>query len=86
MELKFASTQLPNIRTLMRGTQKAALLDYHEAGGTRRFALAYCQGETFVWDTSGLALAIRGDGFGWNSSCKLESPEFRSWLKRMLTS
>lgn len=85
IEIKYADTKHPNMRSLMRGTQKAALLDYYEAGGARRFGLAYCGGEAYLWDTSGLALAIREDGFGWNDYCSLASPEFRGWLKRMLT-
>jgi hypothetical protein len=85
IELKYTGTLLPNLRSLARGTQKAALLEYHEAGGRRRFALCYAGGTVYLWNTVQFAKALRGDGRGWTASCELKSPVFRAWLHRELT-
>jgi hypothetical protein len=85
IELKYAGTVEPNLRSLARGSQKSALLDYYEAGGRRRFALCYTQGRVFFWDTPAFFRSLVGDGKGWTDSFRLDGPEFRGWLKRMMT-
>ena len=85
VELKYSETLEPNLRNLARGTQKAGLLNYHAAGGKRRFALCYCKGRVYLWNTQDYSIAIRGDGRNWTSSKMLDDPEFTEWLVRELT-
>lgn len=85
IELKHCDTALPNLRSEVRGIQKAALMDYYEAGGRRRFALCYAQGTVYLWDTPAFFRSLLGDGRGWRSSCQLDAPDFREWLRRNLT-
>lgn len=85
IELKYTETQLPDLRTLCRGTQKAALIDYFDAGGRRRFALCYCNGEVFFWNTAAFLRAIVSDSLmSYTSRVGFESVDFRDWLTRML--
>lgn len=84
IELKYAETELPNLRALTRGTQKAALLEYSQAGGRRRFALCWCSGYAYLWNTADFAKSIRGDGQGWTSYQNIMSPEFPLWLTGQL--
>lgn len=60
IELKYDVRREPNITSLLRGNQKTALLDYHAAGGTRRFALCYCNGGIFLWNTKDFRDAVLG--------------------------
>jgi hypothetical protein len=81
IELKFAKTKVPNLRSLCRGNQKAALLEYFEGGGRRRFALCYGYGEVFLWDTSDYRRALRQDNAeDWTAKFPLEHPDFSAWL------
>jgi hypothetical protein len=81
IELKFCETQVPNLRALCRGTQKAALLEYFEGGGRRRFALCYAHGDAFLWDTMDFRKALlQNDPGHWTSRFPLEHPDFSAWL------
>lgn len=85
IELKFCETELPNLKSLCRGNQKAALLDYFEGGGRRRFALCYSKGDVFLWDTIAYAQALRNDSLiGFNARIPLADPSFCSWLCQWL--
>ncbi len=85
IELKFAKTELPNLKALCRGTQKAALLEYYAAGGRRRFALCYCNGDAFLWDTRAYFRALRDESLlTWTSRKPLEAEGFTYWLENHL--
>jgi hypothetical protein len=84
IELKYTDTGLPNLRSLARGTQKAALLDYYAAGGARRFALCYANGRVYIWDTTMFARSLLGEGRDWSSSIELKDPRFALWLLEAL--
>jgi hypothetical protein len=84
IELKFAETELPNLKALCRGTQKAALLDYHQAGGRRRFALCYSKGDVFLWDTNAYFNALRVEGLLGFKRISLADPSFCPWLCQWL--
>jgi hypothetical protein len=80
IELKYSDSLEPNLRSLARGTQKAALLNYFLAGGKRRFALCYCKGRVYLWNTADFATSIRGQGRSWTSSRLLIASDFADWL------
>ena len=81
IELKYTTTKSPNLRSLCRGTQKAALLEYFEGGGRRRFALCYANGTVYLWDTADYRRALRQDNAeDWTSNFPLEHPDFSAWL------
>lgn len=87
--MKFDDRREPNIKTLLRGTQQSALLEYYEAGGRRRFALCYCKGLMFLWNTEDFRRAIIGEKLSWTSERrwfnKEEQPwELTHWLKEIL--
>lgn len=76
IELKFARTAEPNLKSLMRGNQKASLLDYFEAGGRRRFALCYCNGMVYFWRTVDFVGSIKTDGKRWTDRCAMAYPRW----------
>lgn len=80
IELKYADTQKPNLRALSQGTQKAAILEYSQAGGQRRFALCYCNGYVYLWDTDDYRKAILGDGTEWTDVIRWDSEVLCNWL------
>lgn len=84
IELKYARTELPNLRALARGTQKAAVLEYHQAGGRRRFALCWCRGYAYLWNTQDYAKSLREEGRGWTSYKNIADPDFPIWLRGQL--
>lgn len=83
-ELKYAETELPNMKALCRGNQKAALLEYSQAGGQRWFALCWCRGYVYLWCTKDFAASLRGDGRGWTAYKNMSDPDFALWLRGML--
>lgn len=81
IELKYCETELPNLKVLCRGVQKAALLEYFEGGGRRRFALCYTHGEVFLWNTVDYRRALREESLlCYTSRLPLEHPDFSAWL------
>ena len=81
IELKFTETAVPNLKALCRGTQKAALLEYFEGGGRRRFALCYANGNVYLWNTVDYRKALReSTPGGWTSWFPLEHDDFSAWL------
>jgi hypothetical protein len=84
IELKYAKTKEPNLKALVRGNQKAALLEYSAGGGRRRFALCYCDGFVYLWSTAAYVASIRGDGRGWSHRMALNDPRLSSWLVERL--
>lgn len=85
IELKIAKTELPNLRSLCRGTQKASLIDYFEAGGRRRFALCYAHGMVFLWDTLAYRRALLSESLlTYTSQHPLEHTDFVKWLSKEL--
>jgi hypothetical protein len=94
LELKyFKSGEKPELASAkMRGNQKAALIEYHRAGGNRRFVLAY-HGPTkvvFAWSTEDAVRAltrkphgVRVFALGANGD-EVEGPEFAKWLREVL--
>ena len=86
IELKFAKTKEPNLKTLVRGNQKAALIDYSAGGGRRRFALCYCDGLVYLWSTKDYLASLRGDGRGWTDRIGFNDPRLCVWLIERLES
>lgn len=62
IELKFfGPKETPNLNTAKtRGNQKAALIEYYQAGGRRRWVFAYHNEAIYIWDTHNAYLAITG--------------------------
>lgn len=84
IELKFADTKEPNLKSLCRGNQKAALLEYYEGGGKRRFALCYCNGYVYIWHTEDFRKSLLGDGKSWTTRVPWETVHLDLWLTRHL--
>lgn len=95
VELKFFKPRdkLDLRSTKFRGVQTTALMEYHHAGGNRRFVLAYHDGVVHVWDTKNAYLALQGKSHGvrsfpfeaaaWNPGYR-ESSTFHEWLPEVL--
>lgn len=86
IELKYAKTKEPNLKALVRGNQKAALIDYSAGGGRRRFALCYCDGFVYLWSTQDYVASILKDGRGWTDRFGLNDPRLSAWLVERLES
>lgn len=66
---------------LVRGTQKSALIEYHKAGGTRRFFLVYSgKGECWLFNTEDALHSILTGESRATSLANLEEPSFCAWL------
>lgn len=62
IELKCDRGKSMNLNKLLRGSQKSALLSYHEGGGRKRYVLSCWQGQLFLWDTEALRSEILRKG------------------------
>lgn len=62
LELKVHKTKSPNLMTLMRGSQKAGILDYYQGGGSRRFVASYDlrQEMIFLYSTAEAVASLLG--------------------------
>lgn len=66
---------------LVRGTQKSALIEYHAAGGTRRFFLVYAgRGEVWLFNTADAVHSIVKGETRATALANLEEPSFTAWL------
>lgn len=86
LEFKYAEkVGAPDLPALMRGNQKAALLEYQKMGGARRFYLVYTgRGEVWLYTTDDAVKCLLGDG-GVSAMAQMEEPSFTAWLVQCLT-
>lgn len=75
IELKYERKKKLALHTLLRGNQKASLLDYHEAGGRRRWALCYGAGYSHLYDTTSYCVAVLRKTIGTEGSVLLTHDE-----------
>ena len=80
IELKFDERRAPNLKSLLRGNQMAALLEYSQAGGTRRFALCWCNGKVYLWNTEAFQRAILGYENSWTDLWEWSAEGLSEWL------
>lgn len=66
---------------LVRGTQKSGLIEYHAAGGTRRYFLVYARrGEVWLFNTEDAVHSIVKGETRATALANLEEPSFAAWL------
>ena len=81
-EFKYKDTAgAPNLSgDLVRGTQKSALLEYHQQGGRRRFFLVYTKGEVWFFNTEDAVASILSGQAKCTALGQMEEPAFTAWL------
>lgn len=87
VEFKFCKTKTPNLKTLMKPSQKASILEYFPAGGRRRFTLVCNVADTcFLYNTQRTFYALLSGDMTPSSSAFLEDSTIpaRLWLPQML--
>lgn len=69
----------------VRGNQKAALIDYHQAGGNRRYILAYQEGVIYFWTTSDAVKCMTGgDEISYSFTLRGREEQLGHWLAEMM--
>lgn len=87
VELKYKDTPgAPDLSgELTRGTQKSALIDYHQQGGRRRFFLVYVRGEVWLFNTADAVKSVVTGECHCTALGQMEEPAFVAWLTACLT-
>jgi len=60
IELKYERRKSLDLKTLVNGNQKSALIEYYQAGGRRRYALCYHARLVYIWNTQDFYNTILG--------------------------
>jgi hypothetical protein len=85
IEFKYTDAAAPNLGGLMRGTQKSALIEYHQNKGTRRFILVYAgSGDVWFYNTADAVNTLITGNNSSTALAKLEEPSFVSWLTTLM--
>lgn len=72
----------------VRGVQRAALMEYHQAGGTKRWFVAYHDGVVHIWPTHKAFLALQGREVHHHTfkvDDDIDILKFRRWFLEVLT-